>query len=126
MPPEDVQFAGPDGSFTLSRQAAKKTAKTVRLVEDRLALAGLGRTRRRNNRGQSSDAPLLGKTTAAHSKGATQSVQIYSGDTKGSESAVDGFTVAAYNRFADLDDDAWVIVRFVDSGWELMAADPCA
>ena len=64
----------------------------------------------------------LGKTTTAHAKAATETVDIYSGATKGSESTT-GVTVEAFNRFADVATGKWVFVVFIDGGWELYAGE---
>lgn len=65
---------------------------------------------------------LLGKTTAAHAKGAAQDVAIYSGDTLGSETDTTE-TVSAYNRFADLATDKWVLLVNFDAGYQLIAGE---
>lgn len=64
----------------------------------------------------------LGKTTVAHDKGETEEVAIYSGETKGEETDTEE-TEDAYNRFADLATDKWVILMHVDGGWELIAGE---
>lgn len=48
----------------------------------------------------------IGKTNAAHSKGASGTINIYSG-TLGSETAT-GSTLTAWNRFADVATTKWV------------------
>ena len=64
----------------------------------------------------------VGKTTTAHDKDATETVDLYSGDTKGSETKTDD-DVEAYNRFADVATGKWCIVIFIGGGWELIAAE---
>ncbi|MCH7688064.1 MAG: hypothetical protein IH899_15525 [Planctomycetes bacterium] len=65
---------------------------------------------------------LLAKTTAAHAKGVSQDVDLYSGPTKGSETPT-GKTVSAYNRFADLETGKWCLVAIVDGGYEMLSAE---
>lgn len=72
----------------------------------------------------------IGKTTAAHTKGTTQSVNMYGnvGDTQGSETTVkkgDESVTAydVYNRFADVENDKWVLVIPTTSGFEMIAAE---
>ncbi len=85
-------------------------------------------SRQRNTGGQrgtyfnSPNNRRLGKTTTSHAKGSTETVDIYSGATKGSESTT-GVTVEAYNRFADIATGKWVFVVFIDGGWELFAGE---
>ncbi len=64
----------------------------------------------------------LAKTTIAHNKDATETVDFYSGTTKGAE-ATTGVSVEAYNRFADLETGKWCIALFIDGGWELIAGE---
>lgn len=63
----------------------------------------------------------LGKTDAAHNKGATGTVSIWSG-SPGSE--VDTtLNVTAYNRFANVASGKWVWVMHNGDGWYLTAAE---
>lgn len=66
--------------------------------------------------------PVLVKTDAAHAKGATGTVSIYSG-TKGSETDTGENIEGVYNRFADLATGKWALAFPVDSGWELWAGE---
>ena len=61
------------------------------------------------------------KTTTAHGKGETEDCDLYEG-TKGSETAT-GNAIACYNRFADLDENAWALAAHLPNGWELIAAE---
>lgn len=65
----------------------------------------------------------IGKTTVAHNKGTSQTVDVYEGTTKGSETAISGGAVSAYNRFADLATGKWVLLVFVNGGYDLVAAE---
>jgi hypothetical protein len=73
---------------------------------------------------------LLGKTTTAHAKDATETINLYGvkGDTLGSENLVKNAndvttTIEAYNRFADVATDMWVLCFPVSTGYELIAAE---
>lgn len=65
---------------------------------------------------------LLGKTTTAHAKGASQSIDLYAG-TLGSETATGETLTGVYNRFATLATGKWVHVASVNGRWELSAAE---
>jgi hypothetical protein len=65
----------------------------------------------------------IGKTNASHAKGASGTINIYRGRTKGSETFTTGDTMSAYNRFADIGSGKWVLCRFVQGGWEIVAAE---
>ncbi len=67
----------------------------------------------------------LGKTTIFHAEGDTRIVDIYVGKTKGSE-VKSAKSILAYNRFADMEQGNWVIVKRINNGWEIMTGDPCA
>ena len=63
---------------------------------------------------------LIGKVTGSgHSKGTTQTVDIYSG-AKGSETTLR--SVSAYNRFCDFASGDWVFVTWINGGYEIW---PC-
>lgn len=64
----------------------------------------------------------LAKTTETVTAGNSTTVNIYTGTTKGSESA-NGETVDAYVRFGDLVNDTWVLVGWVNGGWEVVQAE---
>lgn len=66
-------------------------------------------------------AMIIGKTTVAHDKGETETIDIYSGSTKGSETT--DSTVDAYNRFADVESGKWVVAAWIDGGYELISAE---
>ena len=64
----------------------------------------------------------LAKTTVAHNKGASATIDLYSGTTKGSETAT-GDSQSAYNRFGNLATGMWCIAIFIGDGWELIAGE---
>ena len=67
---------------------------------------------------------LIGQTTVSHSKGATQTVNIFRGSTKGSETFTSGDTVQAYLRFGGpISAGKWVAVAFINNGWEIICAE---
>jgi hypothetical protein len=69
---------------------------------------------------------FIGKTVAAVSGGTLGEVVLYfrpAGAAKGAEVASDPeITLDAYNRFGDLEEDAWVFVEFLDGDWEIYQA----
>lgn len=65
---------------------------------------------------------VLGKTNASHAKSASGTVNLYTG-TLGSETQVTSMTVTAYNRFAAVASGKWVHCSWVNSGWDLSAAE---
>lgn len=70
------------------------------------------------------DPPIiLGKTTAAWAKGATQTIPVYAG-AAGSETAT-GFSVVAMNKFAAIAINKWVILAGPNQGgvWYLVSAE---
>ena len=67
--------------------------------------------------------PVLVKTDASHAKGATGTVSIYSGTTKGSETDTGLNLTGVYNRFATLASGKWALAFPVDAGWELWAGE---
>lgn len=64
----------------------------------------------------------VAKTTIAHDKGATETIDLYAGTTKGSETTT-GISPDAYNRFADLETGKWCVAIFIGGGWELIAGE---
>lgn len=74
-----------------------------------------------------SPAPLrmfVGKTDAAHSKGATGTISIYAG-TLGSESDTNVNMTGVYNRFANVASGKWVRCEWNEKtgDWEITAAE---
>lgn len=65
--------------------------------------------------------PLLGKTDAAHNKGASGTISIYSG-TPGAETDT-GENVTAFNKFADLESGKWVWVELYGLNYYLTAGE---
>lgn len=63
----------------------------------------------------------LGKTDAAHAKGASGTISVYSG-TKGSETD-SGENVTAWNRYANVASGKWVTCVWINGGWDLVAGE---
>lgn len=66
---------------------------------------------------------VIGKTTSSHAKGASGTINIYRGSTKGSEAWTGSYTVSAYNRFGDVAISKWVLLAWIQRGWEVIAAE---
>jgi len=66
---------------------------------------------------------VLGKTAAAHNKGASGTINVYRGGTAGSESFTAGDTITAWNHFANLESGKWVICARIQRNWRLIAAE---
>lgn len=67
---------------------------------------------------------LLGKTNSSISKGGSGVVNVYYGNTKGSET-VSGNTISAFARFGEISSGKWVFAYWVNRGWEVIQAE-CA
>lgn len=70
------------------------------------------------------DPPIvLGRTTAAWAKGASQTIPVYSG-AAGAEAAT-GFSVVAFNKFAPVAINKWVMLAGPNQGgvWYLISAE---
>ena len=65
----------------------------------------------------------LGKTDASHAKGASGTISIWAGTTKGSETDTGENLTGVYNRFADIAITKWVHVEWINGGWELSAGE---
>jgi hypothetical protein len=97
---------------------AERIVAATRYVEG-LPRGGPGRGRTHYDQ----NARYLGKADSAIAAGASGTVRIYSGTTKGSESDTGVTITSVYNRFADVADEAWVHIAYIDGGWELTAAE---
>lgn len=108
--------------YMLTESAVQRTAKVVQSSLGRpQPLRGFQAPPRING-----GTRLLGKTTTAHAKGASEDIDLYSGGTKGSETSTGETIPDVYNRFNSLDSGTWVLIDFIDSGWEIYQADNCA
>lgn len=103
-------------SFTL--EGAKRIATAVRSEERRNQNTLRGLPNRINRH-----TVYLGKTDAAIAKGASGTISIYSGTTKGSETDTNLDITSVYNRFSAVAINRWVHVSWVDNGFELSAGE---
>ncbi len=105
-------------SNILSDEAVEEIRQVVRAEANRLR-----NTRGHRGRWGGSGINIsIAKTTIAHDKGATETIDLYAGTTKGSETTT-GVSPDAYNRFADLETGKWCIALFIGGGWELIAGE---
>ena len=65
---------------------------------------------------------LVGQTSSSLNSGASGTINVYRGTTKGSETFTSGDTITAWNRFANLASGKWVLAAWFQGGWELIAA----
>lgn len=65
---------------------------------------------------------VLGKTNASHAKGASGTINLYTG-TLGSETQVTSVTVTAWNRYATVASGKWVECDWVNGGWSVTSAE---
>lgn len=64
---------------------------------------------------------LLCKTSAAWTKNTAQTVKLYGGE-QGSEQELSS-EVKAWNKFADIDENSFVMLARVGSGWYVISAE---
>ena len=72
--------------------------------------------------GDDGDGFKLAKTIAAWTKGTSATLAEYSG-AAGSETAVAGVTISAFNHLGDIEAGKWVLVASVNGEWYLVAAE---
>lgn len=95
----------------ISRRAGEEIKRTVQIVRQLSQLGGDDRP----------DQPiLLAKLQEPIDADATGGVKLMTGD-KGSE-VIYGDEFDVYNRFADLDIGAEVLIRWIDQGWEILGS----
>lgn len=103
---------------TLGDQALRQVQEVVR----RVLREREGHGTRPTSRVVQTETRWKVKTDAAHAKGASGTVSIYSGP-KGSETDTGRDIENVYNTFADLGAGKWAFVEFIDGGWELYVAE---
>lgn len=64
---------------------------------------------------------VLGKTNAAHNKGASGTLNLYAG-TLGSETTI-SMSVTAWNRYVNLGSGKWAEADWVGGGWSITAGE---
>lgn len=99
--------------------AVGRIRETVRTVE---GWQSVPQTQRSNTTPLQFDYALIGKTDAAHNKGASGTISIYSGASASSLSDT-GDNVTAYNRFGSIAANRWVFVWTMPWGFEITAAE---
>jgi hypothetical protein len=101
-----------------TRESAKEIADAVRIVKggDRKQ-PGIG------SAGQAyASSHYLSKTTAAWAKGTSQSLTLWTGEP-GSEAAAGGETVTAWNKFANVKADKWVMLARANGSFYVVSAE---
>ena len=101
-----------------TESAAARIGRAVRTVE-KAGTTGATWWDYRADDGESTTK--LGKTTAAWSKGANATVDIYTG-TPGSETKT-GTQANCINKFANIATGKWVMLASLNGGWYVIAAE---
>lgn len=66
---------------------------------------------------------LLGKTNAAHNKGASGTINVFRGTTAGSETHVSSKTISAWNHFGNVGSTKYVVCAYLQRNWRIVAAE---
>jgi hypothetical protein len=99
--------------------AVGRIRDTVRTVE---GWQSVPQAQRANTTPLQFDYAQIGKTDAAHNKGANGTISIYSGtDPTSLTDTTDNVT--AYNRFGNIASGKWVLVWTMPWGFEITAAE---
>jgi len=97
-----------------------------RIVSATLKVEGMpldhGAIESRYRGGDDADGLKLSKTTAAWAKGTAATLAEYVG-APGSETAVAGSSIVAFNKFADIPSGKWVMLGQSGVGWYVIAAE---
>lgn len=114
-------MAKPDGR--VERGQSLKRAISATRWNDLCDAADIVHGRRRGVAGGQRDprSHVLAKTSAAWSKGSSQTVNVYSGP-HGSEVETSDRLIA-WNRFADIASNKWVMLARVGSSWYVISAE---
>ena len=105
--------------YTFSGDAVTRIRQTVRTVE---GMPSVPQASRVNSTPLQWDYAQIGKTDAAHNKGASGTISIYSG-TSASGLTDTTENVTAYNRFGNIASGKWVFVWTLPWGYEITAAE---
>ena len=105
--------------YTFSGDAVTRIRQTVRTVE---GMQSVPQASRANTTPLQFDYAQIGKTDAAHNKGASGTISIYSGSASSSLTDT-GDNVTAYNRFGNIASGKWVFVWTLPWGFEITAAE---
>jgi hypothetical protein len=104
---------------TFSNDAVNRIRQTVRTVE---GMQTVPEAARGNFTPLQFDYGTIGKTDAAHNKGASGTISVYSG-TSASSLTDTGDNITAYNRFGSIAAGKWVFVWTMPWGFEITAAE---
>ena len=104
---------------TFNANAVERIRQTVRTVE---GMQSVPQAARANTTPLQFDYALVGKTDAAHNKGANGTISIYSGTDPASLTDTTE-NVTAYNRFGNIASGKWVFVWTMPWGFEVTAAE---
>lgn len=103
-----------------TRDAASRIVQAVRTVE------GIPKTGAGWHPYRADDAGIvLGKTTAAWSKGTTATIEVYNKGTLGSElrdTPIKTLT-GCINKFGDIATGRWVMLASLNGGWYVISAE---
>ena len=99
--------------------AVGRIRETVRTVE---GWQSVPQSQRANTTPLQFDYAQIGKTDAAHNKGANGTISIYSGTDPASLTDT-GDNLTAYNRFGNIGSGKWVFVWTMAWGFEITAAE---
>jgi hypothetical protein len=103
-----------------TKQAADRIASAVRTVERGSGTVGAGHWGYRADEG---DFFKLGRTNSSWGKGASKTITIYSGTPLSETPVTPTETVTAYNKFADISANRWVMLGQLNGNWYVIAAE---
>jgi hypothetical protein len=106
-----------DKAVGFTKSAADRVGRVVRAAEK----AGTTGATWWDHRADDGASMQLGKTTAAWSKGAKTTVDIYTG-TPGTETKT-GTQDNCVNKFADIASGKWVMLAGLNGGWYVISAE---
>lgn len=101
-----------------THDSAKQIADVVRQFGD----TGRGQSGMPIGGNAQASPHYLSKTTAAWSKGTSQTLTIYVG-SGGSESAIGGVTVTAWNKFTNIKANKWVMIARCNATFYVISAE---
>ena len=104
--------------YTFSGDAVTRIRQTVRTVE---GMPSVPQASRVNSTPLQFDYAQIGKTDAAHNKGADGTVSIWSGSGTTLSDTTDNVT--AYNRYGNITSGKWVKLVRQSHSWEIVAAE---
>ena len=102
-----------------TRESAQRIAQAVRKVE---GTQRQNRPSRTWTSGDSFGRVIVGKTAGSHAKSAAGTINIWDGETQGSETDT-GETLSAWNYFAAISAGKWVAVVETVRGYIIISAE---